>query len=59
MEQLLLTSRSAVLVNGVPGPWITCKRGLWQGDALLPYFFLLVADVLQQLVKTEGGSNTR
>lgn len=28
MAQLLATSKFAVLVNGVPGPWIACKRGL-------------------------------
>lgn len=28
MRQLLVTSKSVVLVNGVPGPWITYKKGL-------------------------------
>lgn len=26
MEDILTSSKSAVLVNGCPGPWITCKR---------------------------------
>ena len=52
---LLVTSRSAVLLNGVPGPWITCKRGLRQGDALSPYLFLLVADVLQSMIKADAA----
>lgn len=51
MRELLQTSRSAVLVNGCPGPWISCKRGLHQGDPLSPYLFLIVADVLQAMVK--------
>ncbi|WVZ65394.1 hypothetical protein U9M48_014768 [Paspalum notatum var. saurae] len=55
MEQLLKTSKSAILVNGQPGPWISCKKGLRQGDALSPYLFLMVADVLQQLIKRDGG----
>lgn len=55
MQRLLVSSRSAVMVNGVQGPWITCKKGLRQGDALSPYLFLLVADLLQKLVKADGG----
>jgi hypothetical protein len=51
MDMILQSSRSIVLLNGVPGAWIDCKRGLRQGDHLSPYLFLLVADVLQQLIR--------
>jgi len=55
VRMLLETSRTAVLVNGCPGPWITCKRGLRQGDPMSPYLFLLVADVLQALIKQDAS----
>ena len=54
VSTLLCTSRTAVLVNGCPGPWITCRRGLRQGDPMSSYLFLLVADVLQALIKKDA-----
>jgi hypothetical protein len=53
MDMILSSSRSAILLNGIPGPWIDCKRGLRQGDPLSPYLFLLVADVLQWLIRRD------
>jgi hypothetical protein len=45
------TAKTAILLNGIPGPWIQIKRGLRQGDPLSPLLFLLVVDVHQQIIK--------
>ncbi|GJM98521.1 hypothetical protein PR202_ga15544 [Eleusine coracana subsp. coracana] len=55
ITDLLTSSKSAVLVNGCPGPWFSCKRGLRQDDLLSSYLFIIVADVLQALIKADGA----
>lgn len=53
MNAIFTISKSAVMLNGVPGLWIDCKHGLRQADPLSTYLFILVADVLQQMIKQD------
>ena len=50
MDLILSSSKSAILLNGIPGVWIDCKRGLRQGDPLSPYLFNSTADLLPQML---------
>ena len=50
MSMIFSSSTSSVLLNGVPGKVLHCRRGVRQGDPLSPLLFVLTADVLQSLL---------
>jgi retron-type reverse transcriptase len=47
---ILCSGTSQVLLNGVPGKSIKCKRGVRQGDPLSPLLFIMVPDLLQTII---------
>ena len=45
----------SILVNGEPKEMITPTRGIWQGDPLFPFIFLLCTEVLHALIKNAAN----
>lgn len=52
VHSILCSATTSILLNGVPGHSIQCKRGVRQGDPLSPLLFVLAADLLQSVVNT-------
>ena len=52
MNLIFTTRTSSVLLNGVPGKTLHCRRGVRQGDPLSPFLLVLATDLLQSLLNS-------
>jgi retron-type reverse transcriptase len=50
VKSILLSASTSVLLNGVPGKKILCKRGVRQGDPLSPLLFVNTSELLQSII---------
>ncbi|KAK2380884.1 hypothetical protein QL285_068538 [Trifolium repens] len=57
IKECVCTATASVLVNGSPTEEFHLERGLWQGDPLSPFLFLLAAEGLNVLMEAVVASN--
>ena len=50
VREILYSASTSVLLNGVPGKPIKCKRGVRQGDPLSPILYVLAGELLQYVI---------
>ena len=56
MRLIFNSGTSSVLLNGVLGKTIHCRRGVRQGDPLSTLLFVLTADLLQSVINNAKDS---
>ena len=46
-------STSCIINNGISNKYFEVKRGVWQGDPLSPYIFIMVIEILAHYIKKQ------
>lgn len=58
IEQCVCTPKFSVLLNGRPKGYFSSKKGLFQGDPLSPYLFIIVASTLDPITQQQFLNDT-